>query len=182
MGQLGAVIMAAVIGAMVAGPMLQLTVTQAKSRAQLEARVLYQSEIERARRLWSLDYENFDQLTPHSDRCVFNTPENGGKHEYVDQGFNFDVTCTVGRQAVGKHEALLPYPAHYRTPGQFTDKDGDGFEDITGLPTHYDQCYAGWKGDGYKHANCILGGEYVIPMYADLYLNGEPIIKEEVTP
>ena len=166
------VLMAGAIGAVMAAPMLQLTVTQAQSRAQLEARVLWQSEVERARRLWSIDYENFTDIGLHNNtRCSIG-PQNG----YVDQGFNYDVSCSVGGQTVGKNTTLLPYPAHYRTPGQFTDRDGDGFEDITGLPTHYDQCYAGWKGDGYKHSNCILGGVYVIPMYQDLYQNGVPVV------
>ena len=171
------VVMAGAMGTIIAAPMFQLTVAQAQSRAQLEARVLWQSEIERARRLWSIDYENFDQIGLHNtSRCSI-----GNSHGYNTEGFIFDVSCTVGRQTVGKHTTLLPYPAHYRTPGQFTDKDGDGFEDITGLPTHYDQCYAGWKGDGYKHSNCILGGIYVIPMYADLYANGQPIVTESST-
>ena len=165
------VTVAAAMGAIVAAPMLNLTVAQAQSRAQLEARVLWQSEIERARRLWSIDYENFTDIGLHNPtKCSI-----GPDHGYVDQGFNYDVSCTVGRQTVGQYATLLPYPAHYRTPGQFTDRDGDGFEDITGLPTHYDQCYAGWKGNGFKHSNCVLGGTYVIPMYANLYENGQPV-------
>lgn len=175
MMSLTSVTVAAAMGAIVAAPMFQLTVAQAQSRAQLEARVLWQSEIERARRLWSIDYENFDEVGLHNTtRCSI-----GDGHGYNSEGFIFDVSCTVGRQTVGKNTTLLPYPAHYRTPGQFTDKDGDGFEDITGLPTHYDQCYAGWKGDGYKHSNCVLGGVYVIPMYSELYQNGEPVVTEE---
>ena len=171
------VVMAGAMGTIIMAPMFQLTVAQAQSRAQLEARVLWQSEVERARRLWSIDYENFDQVSLHNtSRCSV-----GNAHGYNTEGFIFDVSCTVGKQTVGKHTTLLPYPAHYRTPGQFTDKDGDGFEDITGLPTHYDQCYAGWKGDGYKHSNCILGGIYVIPMYSDLYENGQPIVTESST-
>ena len=71
---------------------------------------------------------------------------------------------------------MLAYPEASNNPGQYTDNDLDGFEDKTGLPTHYDQCYAGWKGDGYKHTNCTLGGQYVIPMYANLYANGAPVI------
>ena len=169
------VTIAAAMGAMVAAPMFQLTVAQAQSRAQLEARVLWQSEVERARRLWSIDYENFDQVGLHNTtRCSV-----GDNHGYNTEGFIFDVSCTVGGQRVGKNTTLLPYPAHYRTPGQFTDKDGDGFEDITGLPTHYDQCYAGWKGDGYKHSNCVLGGVYVIPMYSELYVDGAPVVTED---
>ena len=166
------VTVAAAMGAVVAAPMFQLTVAQAQSRAQLEARVLWQSEIERARQLWSLDYNDFDLVSlSNNTKCV-----KGTTHGYTSEGFNFDVQCTVGRQTVGKNSALLPYPAVSRNPGQYSDNDGNGFEDVTGLPTHYDQCYAGWKGNGYKHSNCVLGGVYVIPMYANLYVDGAPVI------
>ena len=167
------VTVAAAMGAVVAAPMFQLTVAQAQSRAQLEARVLWQSEIERARQLWSLDFEDFDLVTLSNDtRCV-----KGTTHGYVDEGFMFDVQCTVGRQTVGRNPALLPYPAVTRNPGQYSDRDGNGFEDVTGLPTHYDQCYNGWKGNGYndRKSGCTLGGQYVIPMYANLYENGQPV-------
>jgi len=171
MVSLMSVTVAATLGALVAAPMFQLTLAQAKSRAQLEARVLWQSEVERARQLWSLDYEDFDLVgLSNTTRCT-----TGPNHSYTIEGFLFDVQCTVGRQTVGNNEVLLPYPAVSRNPGQYSDNDGNGFEDVTGLPTHYDQCYAGWKGDGYKHSNCILGGIYVIPMYANLYVNGAPI-------
>ena len=164
------VTVAAAMGAVVAAPMFQLTVAQAQSRAQLEARVLWQSEIERARQLWSLDYNDFNLINLSNDtRCV-----KGPNHAYNDEGFLFDVQCTVGRQTVGRNAALLSYPAVTRNPGQYIDADGNGFEDVTGLPTHYDQCYSGWKGDGWKK-NCTLGGQYVIPMYQDLYVDGEPV-------
>jgi len=171
MMSLTGVIVAGAVGTVIAAPLFQLQVATAQSRAQLEARVLWQSEIERARQLWSLNYEDFDlvQLS-NSTRCV-----KGSQHAYNTEGFIFDVKCTVGRQTVGNNTALLPYPAVSRNPGQYSDNDGDGFEDVTGLPTHYDQCYAGWKGDGYKHSNCILGGVYVIPMYASLYVDGKPV-------
>ena len=166
------VIVAGAVGAVIAGPMFQLTVMQAQSRSQLEARVLWQSEIERARQLWSLNYEDFDLVAlSNNTRCV-----KGPQHAYNAEGFVFDVKCTVGQQTVGNNTALLPYPAVSRNPGQYSDNDGNGFEDVTGLPTHYDQCYAGWKGNGYKHSNCILGGVYVIPMYANLYVDGAPVI------
>ena len=171
MMSLTGVIVAGAMGTVIAAPMFQLTVTQAQSRAQLEARVLWQSEIERARQLWSLNYEDFDLVElSNNTRC-----SKGPSHAYNSEGFIFDVQCTVGRQTVGKNSALLPYPAVSRNPGQYSDNDGNGFEDVTGLPTHYDQCYAGWKGNGYKHSNCILGGVYVIPMYADLYSDGAPV-------
>ena len=164
------VTVAAAMGAVVAAPMFQLTVAQAQSRAQLEARVLWQSEIERARQLWSLNYEDFDLIALSNDtRCV-----KGGSHAETDEGFMFDVQCTVGRQTVGNNTVLLPFPAVSRNPGQYTDEDGNGFEDVTGLPTHYDQCYSGWKGNGWKK-NCTLGGTYVIPMYSSLYSGGQPV-------
>ena len=171
MMSLTGVVVAGAMGAIMAAPMMQLQVQQAQSRAQLEARVLWQSEIERARQLWSLDYNDFDLVElSNGTRCT-----KGPNHAYTEEGFMFDVQCTVGRQTVGKNTALLPYPAVSRNPGQYSDNDGNGFEDVTGLNTHYDQCYAGWKGDGFKHTNCVLGGEYVIPMYAGLYENGQPI-------
>ena len=164
------VTVAAALGAIISIPMFQLTVAQAQSRSQLEARVLWQSEIERARQLWSLDYNDFDLVELSNDTLC----EKGPNHDYNDEGFLFDVQCTVGLQTVGKITALLPFPAVTRNPGQYIDADGNGFEDVTGLPTHYDQCYSGWKGDGWKR-NCILGGQYVIPMYVDLYTDGEPV-------
>lgn len=57
-----------------------------------------------------------------------------------------------------------------------TDDDRDGFDDVSGMPTHYFECYSGWKGveanNGLKN-NCELGGAYVIPAYAHLYAETE---------
>ena len=53
-----------------------------------------------------------------------------------------------------------------------TDLDLDGFDDVSGMPTHYFECYSGWKGVTDNKAlknNCELGGAYVIPAYAHLY-------------
>ena len=53
-----------------------------------------------------------------------------------------------------------------------TDLDRDGFDDVSGMPTHYFECYSGWKGVSDNKAlknNCELGGTYVIPAYAHLY-------------
>jgi Tfp pilus assembly protein PilE len=61
--------------------------------------------------------------------------------------------------------------------GDFEDANKDGYEDTTGLPTHYDECYSGWKGaegtkagssGGFK-TSCELGGMYLIPMFSELY-------------
>ena len=163
-------VVAGAMGAIMMLPMLQLQVTQAQGRANLEATVLWEAEVDRARREWSLNYEDFDLLeVSNQQRCAM-----GDDHGYVEGGFNFDVRCTVGDQIVGKNMFILPFPEVSRNPGQYSDSDGNGFEDVTGLPTHYDQCYSGWKGNGWKQ-NCTLGGQYIIPMYASLYANGEPV-------
>ena len=52
------------------------------------------------------------------------------------------------------------------------DLDEDGYEDTTGLPTHYDECYSGFKGNAgssFKDASCELGGKYLIPMFKEIY-------------
>ena len=53
--------------------------------------------------------------------------------------------------------------------GVYSDDDRDGFDDVTGLFTHYAECYSGWKGQGSLKNNCDVGGRYVIPAYAHLY-------------
>ena len=106
------VTVAAAMGAVVAAPMFQLTVAQAQSRAQLEARVLWQSEIERARQLWSLNYEDFDLVElSNSTKCV-----KGPLHAYNDEGFVFDVKCTVGKQTVGKKHHLAALSGSFKKP------------------------------------------------------------------
>ena len=56
--------------------------------------------------------------------------------------------------------------------GDFVDDDADGYEDVTGLPTHYDECYSGFKGNAgssFKDASCELGGKYLIPLFSKIY-------------
>jgi len=54
--------------------------------------------------------------------------------------------------------------------GVYWDDDRDGFDDVTGLPTHYWECYSGWKGGSNSlKNNCTLGGKYVIPAYSGIY-------------
>ena len=53
--------------------------------------------------------------------------------------------------------------------GVYSDDDRDGFDDVTGLFTHYAECYSGWKGQGSLKNNCDVGGRYAIPAYAHLY-------------
>ena len=87
----------------------------------------------------------------------------------VDRTYN--VTCSHGqnnlRQTVTRAFTLLDQIASSLTVT--TDDDLNGFDDTTGLPTHYFQCYSGWTGEGTLKNNCELGGPYVIPAYAHLY-------------
>ena len=89
----------------------------------------------------------------------------------IDEDPAYTVTCTVGdgqfRQTVSRSFRL---EIRGRNGLEVTtDNDRDGFDDTTGMPTHYWECYSGWKGEGSLKNNCDLGGQYVIPAYAGLY-------------
>lgn len=169
MNSLLAVLMASVISVIITIPMMNLTVQQQRSRAVMTAGLLYRAEIDRAHLRWSEDNTMLADLTPaNSERCTFDT-----QHEdygYNDEGFNIIATCTVGGQPVGGEVILLAYPevgnGHFQAN---SDDDLDGFDDVTGLPTHYWECYSGWKGNDSVKNNCELGGSLVIPAYAHLY-------------
>ena len=81
------------------------------------------------------------------------------------------ITCSYGenkpKQSATRDFSLLDEIASSLTVT--TDYDSDGFDDTTGLPTHYFQCYSGWTGVGTLKNNCELGGPYVIPAYAHIY-------------
>ena len=87
------------------------------------------------------------------------------------QDRTYNVTCVHGenslKQSVTRAFTLLDEIASSLTVT--TDDDADGFDDTTGLPTHYFQCYSGWTGVGTLKNNCDLGGPYVIPAYSHLY-------------
>ena len=94
--------------------------------------------------------------------------------EPTDQGDDsYLIRCTKGeepyRMAASRAFRLA---ANNTSPSGLevhSDDDFDGFDDVTGLPTHYWECYSGWKGIGSVKNNCDLGGPYVIPAYAHLY-------------
>ena len=169
-GIMSLLMMTSVMGFMMI-PIANMSTMTAKAKSDMRARILYEAEVDHARRIWSVDQHQFDGHTTNSDRCEFSdeiTAE-GPRHGYTDEGFNFVVTCTVGTETAGGDDVMLAYPQASNNPGQYTDNDLDGFEDKSGLPTHYDQCYAGWKGDGFKHTACDIGVTYVIPMYEAIY-------------
>lgn len=98
------------------------------------------------------------ELPEVPDNCDVNEEEN-------------EITCSEGEgkyKMTAKRSFLL-----MDTPssglGVYSDDDRDGFDDVTGLFTHYAECYSGWKGQGSLKNNCDVGGRYVIPAYAHLY-------------
>ena len=84
-----------------------------------------------------------------------------------------EVSCTEGTGPylmIAKRSFRLVDPGAAGNLGVYWDNDRDGFDDVTGLPTHYWECYSGWKGgsNALKN-NCNLGGKYVIPAYVSIY-------------
>ena len=172
MGGMTALIMSAAVMGFMMIPIANMSTMTARAKSDLQARILLEAEVDHARRVWSVDQQNFDSHRLNNDKCTTSSDvrDNGDPvHGYTPDGFNFNVTCTVGTESAGGEDVMLAYPQASNNPGQYTDNDLDGFEDKTGLPTHYDQCYAGWKGDGFKHKACDIGVSYVIPMYQEIY-------------
>jgi hypothetical protein len=93
--------------------------------------------------------------------------------------FNYTIGCEFGHTRVVRASAARSFSllspnassAIQTGLGIYSDDDLDGFDDITGLMTHYAECYSGWKGvsSGSLKNNCDLGGAYVIPAYAHFY-------------
>ena len=99
-----------------------------------------------------------DELPPVPSGCTLNESKN-------------EISCSKGEnkfKMTAKRSFLLLDKGGHGL-GVYTDDDRDGFDDVTGLPTHYFECYSGWKGMGSVKNNCDLGGRYVIPAYAHLY-------------
>ena len=83
-----------------------------------------------------------------------------------------EITCVAGEKKYmmsATRSFLLLDAGATGALGVYSDDDYDGFDDVTGLFTHYAECYSGWKGLGSVKNNCELGGRYVIPAYAHLY-------------
>jgi len=82
-----------------------------------------------------------------------------------------EITCSEGDgkyKMVAKRSFLLLDSGTVGL-GVYADDDRDGFDDVTGLPTHAWACYSGWTNQDTLKNNCELGGSYVIPAYAHLY-------------
>lgn len=82
-----------------------------------------------------------------------------------------EITCSKGdgKYKMIARRSFLLLDSGTVGLGVYSDDDRDGFDDVTGLFTHYAECYSGWKGQGSLKNNCDLGGSYVIPAYAHLY-------------
>jgi hypothetical protein len=93
-------------------------------------------------------------------------PDNCSINEEVTE-----ITCTEGE---GKYAMVAKRSFNLLDTGStglgvYSDDDRDGFDDVTGLPTHAWACYSGWTNQDTLKNNCELGGSYVIPAYAHLY-------------
>lgn len=97
---IGAAIMAAI-----SIPLIQLNVQQAKGRANMEARLQFQSEVEHAKRAWGSNNKVFDQHKLFSSYC-----KKDQGYGYVKEGFNFKVSCEVGKEVVGGKDLLFSFP------------------------------------------------------------------------
>ena len=97
---IGAAIMAAI-----SIPLIQLNVQQAKGRANMEARLQFQSEVEHAKGAWGSNNKVFDQHKLFSSYC-----KKDQGYGYVKEGFNFKVSCEVGKEVVGGKDLLLSFP------------------------------------------------------------------------
>ena len=68
----------------------------------------------------------------------------------------YNITCSYGenklKQSVTRAFTLLDEIASSLTVT--TDDVSDGFDDTTGLPTHYFRCYSGWTGVGTLKNSC----------------------------
>lgn len=85
-----------------------------------------------------------------------------------------EITCEEGNgtyRMVAKRSFRLLDSGAIGSLAVYSDDDMDGFDDVTGMMTHYAECYSGWKGNTTNTLknNCELGGPYVIPAYAVLY-------------
>ena len=108
------------------------------------------------------------ELGPTPNKCSVETED--------EDSLVYTITCTEGAMksvssTVARTFTLLD--PNNATPaaglGIYADDDRDGFDDVTGMPTHYFECYSGWKGFGSLKNNCKLGGPYVIPAYRHFY-------------
>ena len=159
------------VGGMLITPTANLMTATLNTRALMEATVLYDSAVDTAQLEWSQDNQNFSYTPPTG--CT--EQDDSG---YNNLGYLLHIKCAVGHQSVGSTPIQLAYPPNQQTGGLgiYTDQNRDGYDDVTGLPTHYYGCYSGWSGTGgtgssgdFQSNKCTLGGPLVIPAYSGLY-------------
>jgi len=114
--------------------------------------------------LYAATAEKTSELPTVSDICDLDESESS-----VDK---YTITCTSGSKPFTQVVSRSFRLGHNGFGLEITtDDDLDGFDDTTGMLTHYAECYSGWKGvEGQTlKNNCELGGPYVIPAYRHLY-------------
>ena len=101
----------------------------------------------------------------------YEAPDKPDNCEFDDDTNPTEITCSKGDgkyKMIAKRSFLLLDSGTVGL-GVYADDDRDGFDDVTGLPTHAWACYSGWTNQDTLKNNCDLGGSYVIPAYAHLY-------------
>lgn len=158
----GALVSALLLG--ISAPMIY-TVAVVPSTTQAKASNFQKADLKA--NLYALQSSKQGQLIePVPDGCTVQTE---------DYQLNVhSIECIEGNisQVKSKSKTNIYLNKVITFSDDFTDNNSDGYEDTTGLPTHYDECYSGWKGNSgssFKDASCELGGQYVIPMFSSLY-------------
>ena len=101
----------------------------------------------------------------------YEAPDKPDNCDFDDDTNPTEITCSKGDgkyKMIAKRSFLLLDSGTVGL-GVYADDDRDGFDDVTGLPTHAWACYSGWTNQDTLKNNCDLGGSYVIPAYAHLY-------------
>ena len=87
MNSLVSMIMVAGMMGMLSIPLANMATQVGQTTALSKARILYEAEIDRLRRLWSVDEQNFESHTPVHNACSFQTNDNqAGYHGYDSNG------------------------------------------------------------------------------------------------
>jgi hypothetical protein len=127
-GNIVGVLVAASIGAAIAPAQMQMMVSQQQSRAHMEAKILYQAEVDYMRREWSIGTDMASLEAVNTGFCTHDTSQS----QYISEGYEYVGSCTVGRMTVGNKAVLLSYSPD--TNNEYTNPDRSfGFE----TPTTY---------------------------------------------
>lgn len=151
------------------------------SQAVVQAKVMNLQQADLKATQWALASKEADRPLDEEgevpDGCTVTTDAEEGVEPDLQTNV-WTIECWHGTNPRTRQRAAVNvsfFEQDYYGLGD-TDDDRDGYLDKSGLPTHYQQCYNGFKGpegagkSGDFSNSCNIGEEpYVIPLYADLY-------------